>query len=163
VRRSSSRPSSVDLDSEKAALEQLRALYTRIDDALQGWGCEVSTDCCRFGVTGREPYPTAVEVLEIDRAVKARGGALPKRRSLPKADERRCALLSDEGRCLIYSSRPFGCRTFYCERAQGPVGERRLPKEIIDEIGQQIAALSQKVAPANPGPRPLTKVTSAKE
>ncbi|MBX3210023.1 MAG: hypothetical protein KF764_33645 [Labilithrix sp.] len=149
---------------------ELRALYATVDRALEGWGCDASTDCCRFGVTGREPYPTAIEVAELHRAVRARGG-LPKRRSLPLAaapsrrgadDERRCALLGDDGRCLVYASRPFGCRTFFCERARGPVGERAdsaLPRATIAEVARAIAALSARFAPADPGPRPLSRVS----
>lgn len=147
-------------------LEQLRALYARIDAAMEGWGCETSTDCCRFGVTGREPYPTAVELAELERAVRARGG-LPKRRSLPvltkgAGDERRCALLGDDGRCLVYAARPFGCRTFFCDRAHGPVGERApsgLPRAEIAEVGRAIAALSALFSPGDPGPRPLSRAT----
>ena len=181
---SSSRPSRTASASAAPLLQELRALYAKVDGALEGWGCDASTDCCRFGVTGREPYPTAVEVAELDRAVKARGG-LPKRRSLPLAsphargarrsrqadadddrrggeDERRCALLGDDGRCLVYASRPFGCRTFFCERARGPVGERAdsgLPRETITEVARDIAALSARFAPADPGPRPLSRVS----
>jgi Fe-S-cluster containining protein len=144
-------------------LVELRALYAGIDAELEGWTCDASTDCCRFGVTGREPYPTAIELAELERAVRARGG-LPKRRSLPVADERRCALLGDDGRCLVYASRPFGCRTFFCERASGPVGERAasgLSRAVISEIAGRIAALSARFAPADPGPRPLSRATSA--
>lgn len=142
------------------ALEELRALYARIDAALDGWGCDASTDCCRFGVTGREPYPTAVELAELERAVRARGG-LPKRRSLPMAEERRCALLSDDGRCMVYASRPFGCRTFFCARARGPAGEavRALPKAEIAAVARAVADLSARFAPADPGPRPLSRRT----
>ncbi|HVH46249.1 MAG TPA: hypothetical protein VM925_28105 [Labilithrix sp.] len=156
---------------ENELLQQLRGLYAKVDDALRGWACDASTDCCRFGVTGREPYPTAIEVAELDRAVRARGG-LPKRRSLPLTssrssdrearDERRCALLGDDGRCLVYASRPFGCRTFFCERARGPVGERSdsgLPRETIAEVARDIAALSARFAPVDPGPRPLSRVS----
>jgi hypothetical protein len=135
-------------------LAELRLLYARIDEALVGWTCEASTDCCRFGVTGREPYPTAVELAELERAVRARGG-LPKRRSLPLASERRCALLGDDGRCLVYAWRPFGCRTFFCERALGPTKD--LPKGAVKEIAGEIAALSARFAPADPGPRPLSR------
>lgn len=166
---------------EAAALAaELRALYATVDRALDGWGCDASTDCCRFGVTGREPYPTAIEIAELERAVRARGG-LPKRRSLPvvaskrgqsdrRGDEggddaeRRCALLGDDGRCLVYASRPFGCRTFFCERARGPVGERAaagLPRGAIAEVARAIAALSARFAPADPGPRPLSRVSGA--
>jgi len=152
--------------SNGAELLELRALYARIDRQLEGWTCDASTDCCRFGVTGREPYPTAIEIAELERAIRARGG-LPKRRSLPVApskgrDERRCSLLGDDGRCLVYASRPFGCRTFFCDRAQGPVGERAdsgLPRGVIAEAGRDIAALSARFAPADPGPRPLSRVS----
>jgi uncharacterized protein len=180
-RRSSSNRSSADAgrgsaDGAAPFLVELRALYAKMDGALEGWGCDASTDCCRFGVTGREPYPTAVELAELERAVRARGG-LPKRRSLPlhdgrggsqrdanarARDERRCALLGDNGRCLVYAARPFGCRTFFCERARGPVGERAdaaLPRETIAEVARDIAALSARFAPADPGPRPLSRVS----
>lgn len=143
-------------------LAELRAIYTEIDAALSGFTCETSTDCCRFGVTGREPYPTAVELAEMDRAVRARGG-LPKRRSLPLATERRCTLLDDRGRCLIYASRPFGCRTFFCSRAVGPVGERapsHLPKALISGLSRRIAELSSQWAPTDPGPRPLSRAAA---
>ena len=153
---------------QMAHLDALRAIYRDVDALTAGWSCEASTDCCRFGVTGREPYPTAVELAELDRAVRARGG-LPKRRSLPVVskkgarangrDERRCALLSDEGRCLVYASRPFGCLTFFCERASGPAGEgaRDLPKAEIARLGRAVADVSARFDPRDPGPRPLSR------
>jgi hypothetical protein len=55
----------------RAALQELRALYTQVDRALEGWACDRSTDCCRFGVTGREPYPTLIEIAELERAASA--------------------------------------------------------------------------------------------
>jgi hypothetical protein len=137
-------------------LLELRRLYDAIDAALKDRSCDASTDCCRFGVTGREPYPTAVELAELERAVRARGG-LPKRRSLPLAEERRCALLGDDGRCLVYAARPFGCRTFFCERAHGPAA----PRDLVRGIAGEIAALSARFAPADPGPRPLSKAAGA--
>ena len=156
------RSASRDGDERKHVLAELRALYARIDAALDGWACDASTDCCRFGVTGREPYPTAVEVAELERAVKARGG-LKKRRTLPVAGERRCALLGDDNRCSVYASRPFGCRTFFCDRARSPVGEgaKALPKSVIAEVSRAIADLSTRFEPRDPGPRPLSRVTSA--
>jgi Fe-S-cluster containining protein len=172
VRRGPGRQSSQDHDgAERSALDSLRALYAEVDALLDGWTCDASTECCRFGVTGREPYPTAVEVAELERAVRARGG-LPKRRSLPVVrarggadsdeDERRCALLSDEGKCLVYASRPFGCRTFFCERASGPAGEaaRSGPRSEVARIGRAIADVAARFDPADPGPRPLSKVTA---
>jgi uncharacterized protein len=140
-----------------ALLEELRGLYRRIDTELDGFGCDASTDCCRFGVTGREPYPTAIELAELERAVRARGG-LPKRRSLPVVTERRCTLLGDDGRCLVYAARPYGCRTFFCERARGPAGEPAvMPRGAVREIATDIASLSARFAPADPGARPLSR------
>jgi Fe-S-cluster containining protein len=163
VRRERGRQSSRDPASAPAAaaLEKLRAVYAEVDALLAGWSCASSTECCRFGVTGREPYPTSVEIAELERAVRARGG-LPKRRTLPVADERRCTLLSDEGRCLVYASRPFGCRTFFCERGSGPAGEppRSGPKTEIARLGRSVADLATRFDPADPGPRPLSKVTA---
>jgi Fe-S-cluster containining protein len=113
-----------------------------------------------------------VELAELERAVRARGG-LPKRRALPLletraragGDERRCALLSDEGRCLVYASRPFGCRTFFCERAAGPAGEaaRALPKGEIARLARAVADLSARFDPQDPGPRPLSNATASWE
>jgi len=146
----------------------LRAIYGEVDALLDGWTCDASTECCRFGVTGREPYPTAIEIAELEHAVRARGG-LPKRRVLPTVnergeDERRCALLSDEGKCLVYAARPFGCRTFFCERASGPVGEAsrgaRVMKGEIARLGRAVADLAERFNPADPGPRPLSNVSA---
>jgi Fe-S-cluster containining protein len=170
VRRGPGRQSSLDPVEVKrtSALEKLRSVYAEVDALLAGWTCEASTECCRFGITGREPYPTSVEIAELERAVRARGG-LPKRRSLPLVgtgargdDERRCTLLSDEGKCLVYASRPFGCRTFFCDRASGPAGEpaRAAPRTEIAQLGRAIADLAAVFDPADPGPRPLSKVTA---
>ena len=41
------------------------------------------------------------------------------------AELRACPLLSADGRCRIYASRPFGCRTFFCDDAEAPFGRRR--------------------------------------
>ena len=161
-RRGSSPPLYPD---QTAQLAELRAIYAEVDRLLGGWSCDASTECCRFGVTGREPYPTAIETAELERAIRARGG-LPKRRALrvlrdDARDERACALLSDEGRCLVYASRPFGCRTFFCERAVGPT--RELPRAQIAELARNIAALSVRFAPRDPGPRPMSRVARAWE
>ncbi len=136
-------------------LVELRELYGRVDAVLAGWSCEASTDCCRFGVTGREPYPSAIELAELERGLRARGG-LPKRRALPLASERRCTFLSDEGRCLVYASRPFGCRTFFCERASGPSAMKHVRSEVL-RLGQAVADLSARYAPGDAGPRPLSR------
>jgi Fe-S-cluster containining protein len=158
--RKSSRGNAPGRGQDSAELDALRRIYAEVDALLGGWTCDSSTDCCRFGVTGREPYPTAVELAELERGVRARGG-LPKRRGLPVVDERRCALLSDEGKCLVYASRPFGCRTFFCERGSSAGGEgwRGGPKAEIARLGRAVADLSARFDPSDPGPRPLSRAT----
>ena len=151
------RPSSIGDGDEARALAELRALYARAATLTDGLTCDASTDCCRFGVTGREPYPTAIEIAELERGIRARGG-LKKRRTLPVAGERRCALLDDAGRCQVYASRPFGCRTFFCERARDPNGDPvALPREEVAALSRAIADLSARFDPRDPGPRPLSR------
>lgn len=144
--------------------DELRAIYAEVDALTVGYACDASTECCRFSVTGREPYPTAVERAELERAVRALGGSR-KRRSLPLASERRCPLLADEGRCVVYEARPFGCRTFFCDRARGPAGEsvRSLPRSEILRLGRAVADLSARFSPADPGPRPLSRAWESRK
>ncbi|MGA2449301.1 MAG: YkgJ family cysteine cluster protein [Polyangiaceae bacterium] len=151
--------------SERA---QLLAIYGTADALFEGWtcACGLKPDCCHFGVTGREPYPTAVELAEVRFAVRAAGFALRRPqdvsrggRRLPGAlDERRCPLLSHDGRCRIYASRPFGCRTHFCDRATAPWAARtKPPRDALRELGARIADLSARFAPRDPRPRPLVR------
>lgn len=120
-------PAAADRAREDALLAELAAIYEEVDARHAGWSCDASTTCCRFGLTGREPYVTGLELLAVRRAVARSGRKLAvelpaarvRRRGLPVADdgERRCPLLGQDGRCSIYASRPFGCRTFFCDRA----------------------------------------------
>jgi hypothetical protein len=146
---------------------QLLALYAETDALLEGWGCactragvgnEPEAQCCHFAVTGREPYPTAVELEEVMHGVRAAGEPSKNKRALPLAELRACPLLSRDGRCRIYGSRPFGCRTFFCDHAEAPFGARvRFPRDAVNALGRRIADLSARFAPRDPGPRPLVK------
>jgi Fe-S-cluster containining protein len=137
--------------------DELLAIYAAVDALLAPYSCGSTTECCDFGLTGREPYPTAVELAEVERAIAAASIDTKKkaRRTLPlSGTPRRCPLLSAEGRCRIYASRPFGCRTFFCDRVEGP---GRLPADEIRRLSRDIADLSARYAPRDPGPRPLTR------
>lgn len=143
------------------ARDALRAIYREVDQTLAGHSCESSADCCHFARTGREPYPTAVEVAEVEHAIRAAGGFGAFQKSnvrggrLPVlGEERRCPLLSAEGRCRIYEARPFGCRTFFCERAVSASGAK-LPRATLQGLGQRVAELSQQTFARDPGPRTL--------
>ena len=149
---------------------ELLALYAEADTLLAGWTCDCSAGslpgeplqvrCCQFAVTGREPYPTAVELEEVRYAMRAAGievDASRGPRRLPLAD-RPCPLLSEAGRCRIYASRPLGCRTFFCQTAEPPYGARvKAPRGDANAIGRRIADLSARFAPRDPHPRALTK------
>ena len=154
------------------ARAELIALYAEADALLAGWTCMCSAreegvtalpPCCRFAVLGREPHPTAVELEEVRHARKARetrrpGSGRRRARTLPIVDERRCPLLSREGHCTIYESRPFGCRTFFCPEAGGPFdSSAKLPRAPLRDIGRRIADLSARFAPHDPHPRPLVR------
>jgi mRNA interferase RelE/StbE len=54
--------------TERALLAELTALYRDVDGIFEGARCEASTECCRFGITGREPQVTSVEIALL-RAV----------------------------------------------------------------------------------------------
>jgi Fe-S-cluster containining protein len=150
--------------SEDSLLAELRSLYAETDALHSSTTCPASTECCRFGVTGREPYLTSIELLAIQRAVAAAGGPLsPKRRALPLAgntteSERTCPLLSENGRCTIYASRPFGCRTFFCSRATrlGPV-----PRAEEKALVLRLRALAERHVPGGDAPRPLSNAVRA--
>ncbi|MDP9035940.1 MAG: YkgJ family cysteine cluster protein [Myxococcota bacterium] len=140
---------------------ELLALYADVDALLVGRSCRCSpkgvaasaVECCHFAVTGREPYPTAIELEEVRHAMRAL--SLDPRR-LPVVGMRRCPLLSPEGRCRVYASRPFGCRTFFCDDAES-LGESKLPRAAIQATGRRIADLSARFAPNDPLPRALVR------
>ena len=72
--RKRGRDEAVATNDSLTLLGELRLLYAEIDQAFSGWACDASTDCCRFGVTGREPYPTAIEMADLLRQLpKAKG------------------------------------------------------------------------------------------
>lgn len=149
----------VAISSGTEALKQLGDVYARVDALLMPFGCDGSAECCKFGVTGREPYPTAVEVAFLQ--AQLRKSPPPKQRStraLPIAgkSERRCTLLGSDDRCQAYEARPFGCRTFFCDRIIGP---GRFPRREVAELGRKVASISEKFAPRDPGPRPLSKLS----
>jgi len=151
VRRA--RPPSPD---SSALTGDLRAVYERLDRALAGFSCDASTDCCHFERTGREPWVTEVEWALLAKELGRLGGrdavAAKNRRSLPLVNEGRCPLLDASGRCSAYAARPLGCRTFFCERVQGP---GRVPRDAVREALRELQAISERFSPASPTGRPL--------
>ncbi len=148
--------------SEAGSLEALAALYREVDARLAGHACPSSTECCRFGVTGREPYVTSVELAAVERAIARAGGKTPFERGkgakrLPLAhvrDERTCPLLRADARCAIYADRPFGCRTFFCERASA---DQPLSQQEINAFVRRVKEIAAAHRPGGDQGRPLTR------
>jgi uncharacterized protein len=146
-------------------LRALADLYGEVDALHAGFSCPASTECCRFGVTGREPYVTSLELLAIERALARSGGGLPsaRKRALPlhgasPEHERTCPLLDRAGRCSVYAVRPFGCRTFYCARAERGADPRRGLRPLLAELRE----LAARHRPGGDAGRALTSALSPK-
>jgi Fe-S-cluster containining protein len=140
-------------------LDELRTLYARADELYADWSCSRTTECCRFGITGRQPYVTSIELSLLRQAIARKGGSLaPRRRALPitrDADsERMCPLLDRAGRCMVYAERPLGCRTFYCERAQRGAGPSR---DDLRELVRELQNLAERHELGGERARPLTR------
>jgi Fe-S-cluster containining protein len=141
---------------------ELLAIYAEADSLLAPYSCDASGECCDFANTGREPYPTAVELAEVEHAMRSASVSVSRKRRLPiaRGASRACPLLSDDGRCRIYASRPFGCRTYFCERMT-PEGSK-LPRKELQDLSRRIADLAARFAKdargmiRDPRPRPLT-------
>jgi Fe-S-cluster containining protein len=109
-----------------AALEEVGRVYADLAAKPIDRNCVRVKECCHFKLTGRTPYLTKGEALLAAKALRATG-----RRALPVNPDGACPLLDSEtGNCLIYDSRPFGCRTHFCAAAGGPYARR----EVIDLI-----------------------------
>jgi Fe-S-cluster containining protein len=144
-------------------LAELEALYARVDALYAHWSCPTSTECCRFGITGRQPYVTSIEILAVRSALAKRGGPLSDhKRALPllmPADrERVCPLLDRKQRCSVYEVRPFGCRTFFCERADKGAGPSGIQ---LREITLELHELAARHQLGGDGGRPLLRVLEA--
>jgi Fe-S-cluster containining protein len=108
------------------ALNEAREVYADLARRPIERNCVRVKECCHFKLTGRTPYLTKGEALLAARALRATG-----RTQLPENPTGACPLLdSTSGNCLIYDSRPFGCRTHFCAAAGGPYARR----EVIDLI-----------------------------
>lgn len=124
------------------ALRQTRSLLQLADRAYAPFSCPASGECCQLARTGRPPWLWKTEWLLLEAA-----GPLP-----PSRSDGACPFLDATGlRCGVYAHRPFGCRTFFCARAQGP---SRHPLEETNRLLERLEELNQRFEP-QPGPRPI--------
>lgn len=105
---------------------ETQAVYTDLAGRPIEKNCISRGDCCHFKLTGKTPHLTRGEAITAWAAVKASG-----RKTLPESSDGACPLLHPiSKRCLIYTGRPFGCRTHFCNAAGGPYARN----EVIDLI-----------------------------
>ena len=117
-----------DLQSSRtsAAIAEVREVYRDLATRPIARSCTLRTECCQFRITGKTPYLTKGEVLLAAWALRASG-----RKTLPDRSDGVCPLLDPRTfRCMIYESRPFGCRTHFCAEAGGPFSR----KDVADLI-----------------------------
>ncbi|MEI6280109.1 MAG: YkgJ family cysteine cluster protein [Verrucomicrobiae bacterium] len=123
-----------DAAEENRAIAAVREIYAELHPAERA--CTLRKECCRFRITGKIPHLTKGEALVAARAFQATG-----RKFLPERADGACPLLHPEtSRCLIYDSRPFGCRTHFCAAAGGPCARRDVVGLIrrLESIGQSL-------------------------
>jgi Fe-S-cluster containining protein len=133
----------------KEAREAVQAVYAELAARPIQRACELRTECCQFKITGKVPHLTRGEALAAAHALRASG-----RTRLPERTDGACPLLDASGRCMIYSGRPFGCRTHFCAAAGGPYARR----EVLDLI-RRIEEIDHQTG--GDGPRPLPSALRA--
>jgi Fe-S-cluster containining protein len=108
------------------SLEAVQQVYADLAERPIERNCTRIAECCQFKLTGRTPYLTKGEALTAAKAFRATG-----RKVLPQITDGTCPMLNREnGNCLIYDARPFGCRTHFCAAAGGPYAR----SEVVDLI-----------------------------
>ncbi|MEI6034414.1 MAG: YkgJ family cysteine cluster protein [Verrucomicrobiae bacterium] len=120
-------------EEEKLAICAVREIYAELARRPQERACTHRTECCRFQLTGKTPHLTKGEAMVAAQAWKSTG-----RKSLPERADGACPLLHPESsRCLIYASRPFGCRTHFCAAAGGLA-----PRRDVADLIRRLEAVS---------------------
>jgi len=133
---------------ERAALGALSVVYREADAAFSPFSCPASGECCQLAITRREPWLWRAEWLRVLARLKQDGRPLP-----PAREDGACPLLDASGlRCSIYADRPLGCRTFFCDRIQGP---ERQPVEAMEQLQRRLQRLSEALDGAEAEPRSL--------
>jgi uncharacterized protein len=137
------RPSNREEELRREAIEEVRAVYRELENRPVERSCLRRTECCQFKLTGRTPQLTRGEAIVAARALRASG-----RKALPERDDGACPTLRENGACMIYQDRPFGCRTHFCAAAGGPYARG----EVLDLI-RRLEAADAKLG--GTGPRAL--------
>jgi Fe-S-cluster containining protein len=130
-------------------LEEVQQVYADLARRPIERNCTRITECCQFKLTGQTPYLTKGEALLVAKAFRATG-----RKVLTQSVDGVCPMFNREnGHCLVYAARPFGCRTHFCAAAGGPYARR----EVIDLI-RRLEDID--VALKGEGPIPLPRAVT---
>jgi Fe-S-cluster containining protein len=132
------------------AAAEVQQIYADLTARPLERNCTLRTECCQFHLTGKIPQLTRGEALVAAKALRATG-----RKTLPDSTDETCPLLDPKtSRCMIYKTRPFGCRTHYCAAAGGPYSRNQVLDLIrrLEEIDQNLGG---------DGPHPIEKAISA--
>lgn len=116
-------------------LAAVKKIYADLAARPIARNCTGISECCRFKLTGRTPFITKGEALVAWQGIKASG-----RKTLPESVDGACPLLKENGRCMIYEHRPFGCRTHFCKAAGGSY-----KREEVRDLIQQLEAIDLKL------------------
>jgi uncharacterized protein len=122
---------------------EITAVYSEIERRAMPRDCQMSSGCCQFRKTGKVPLLTMAEALYLAKGIRASGRTQLK----PRADGA-CPLLGNDGKCIVYSHRPFGCRTHFCVPAGGVY-----PRKHLADLIQRLESLDEKLG--GDGSRPL--------
>ena len=136
----SPRPSHTEL------IAAVREIYKELAQRPIERACTRLTECCQFRLTGRTPFLTKAEALVAAKGLRAAG-----RTKLPASPDGACPLLDrNTGRCLIYESRPFGCRTHFCPAAGGPYARREVSDLIyrLEDLSRSLGGRDAQPLPA---------------
>lgn len=144
MKKSSRKPSPAEILRQES-LSEVRAIYRELENRPVERACERRTECCHFKLTGRTPQLTRGEALLAARALRASG-----RKAMPERTDGACPLLRDDGACLIYQDRPFGCRTHFCAAAGGPYAR----VEVLDLI-RRLEAVDARLDGSGPRALPV--------
>ena len=112
-------------EAQAQAVAAVNAIYAELAQRPIQRDCINRTECCQFKLTGATPYLTLGEAIVAAKGLKAAG-----RTQLPPREDGACPMLKRDGKCMIYLSRPFGCRTHFCQAAGGAYPRR----EVVDLI-----------------------------
>lgn len=133
----------------KPTLANVRAVYADLAQRAVQRNCIRRTECCQFKLTGKTPQLTRGEALLAAQGFRASG-----RKELPQPTDGSCPFLqANTQKCIIYESRPFGCRTHFCQPAGGPVDR----KDVLDLI-RRLEQIDTELG--GDGPHALTQAVS---